>query len=151
MENEDIKKDFADFANKIAKDRVILDTLYTPEQAVQIREFANIARTAQRTNPHDNTAMGLLVGSGQAYMARSAFWNAVEGNYGSATKDATAVIAPYFLAKMFNSPTATQLAVKVLGSGKVSREVLAEIAKYAVRAEAIREHKATGPQYAPAE
>lgn len=130
------------FADRLLRDKPIIDILYTPEQAKEIRAFADVARLTQRTAKlAQNDVMGVMVGGGQLVIAGRGIGNVWQGDMAGAGIDAAALIAPWFAAKVFTSPTATQILSKAIQLGKVNPNTIAEIAKYATRAESIRENQ----------
>ncbi len=136
----------AKFADKLLKDKPIVDILYYPEQAKEIRAFADVARLVDRTAKlGKNDTMGIMVAGGQLVIGSHAAMNIMQGDLKGAAVDAATIVAPWFAAKVFTSPTATQILTKMVQTGKINSNSIAELAKYATRAESIRENKNERP------
>jgi len=111
--------DGTSFANRLGRDRRVLDLLYTPEQVKGIMELGEVARLAATTShPASGELVGILIASGQGSAIASGL---IQGKPGRAMLG----FAPYGLAKIFTNPTATKFLVNTIKGINTGRNVIA--------------------------
>jgi hypothetical protein len=100
----------------------------------------------ERGQPSYSDLMGVMVGGGQVLIAGRGLQNALTGDIMGLGTNVAELSAPYFAAKVFTSPSATNYLTKMLRTGKTGAQNVAELARLAARSEAIRmNNKANDP------
>jgi hypothetical protein len=135
------------FAQRLDKDRAVVDTLFNPDQTRELRELQSVMRlVGERGQPSYSDLMGVMVGGGQVLIAGRGLQNALTGDIMGLGTNVAELSAPYFAAKVFTSPSATNYLTKMLRTGKTGAQNVAELARLAARSEAIRmNNKANDP------
>lgn len=137
------------FAERIARDTNVLNTLYPKETAKAIREFADVARTADPTTTiflNRDFTMALVLAIGQGAIAGKSGIDLVTGQADAADylNVGLNIVAPYAMAKVLTNPTATRILTAAVKSGGPTRQTIGAIVDVLGRAAASAVNVDTG-------